>query len=436
MRRPLYLDTARLGLPEQEVLRSLSDLASFIACEGLSPRFEDLLWAGYDAFSSAERRRFRGLSHWYGVDDLRKDVSRLIGAPPSSAILLASRTSQLMRFAARLLASRSTRVLTTDLEWPGFVRILEVELARVGALVSVPASELAFEPGSSAKDLAQHLAASFRDLTCDALFLSSVSHLGIRLPVAELLENLGCRHRPGVIVIDGSQAIGHLPYPLRDAAADVFISGSHKWLRAYRPLGIAVISDAVVIRSQRESTSQSRFGGLDDPLIAFLDAVECGSRDRYGETVDLSPLFSAGAASSRALGLGSHLGRFSSLCGTAELVSDALEGTGWKSLRPDGPLRTGILLARSPDGEPSSVPPLSRRFRELGVVLTSYPGGIVRMSMPEQLGHRDIDCLRKALRRVTRGGGRLVSGWREEFQLVGVPELRPVSPLAKEPAII
>ena len=83
MRRPLYLDTARLGLPEQEVLRSLSDLASFIACEPAHrPVRRNSLWAGYDAFSSAERRRFRGLSHWHGVDDLRKDVSRLIVPHP------------------------------------------------------------------------------------------------------------------------------------------------------------------------------------------------------------------------------------------------------------------------------------------------------------------------------------------------------------------
>jgi hypothetical protein len=406
MRRLLYLDTARLGLPTGEVLRSLAAIGSFISREGLSSRFDDLLRGGFEDLPPAERRYYRGLCNWRGVAELRKSLAQLIGGSPGSVTLLASRTSQLMRLAAQLLGSRCRRVLVTDLEWPGFVRILEKELERRGSsIVSVPITELAFERGSDSRELSQLLAATYREQSCDGLFLSAVSHLGVRLPYSELLEELGDRPRPSFIVVDGSQALGHLPSPLGSTAPDFFIAGSHKWLAAYRPLGIASIGERVGDYSGEE---------IDDPLLAFLSGIEHGSAEQFSETVDLSGLFAAAAASAAAMRRCSTGERFSVLLDNADLVADASRGTGWDPLRPAAALRSGILLLRSSRGH--DLPPthvLRRCFRELGVVLTSYAGGVVRLSLPDEpLRHGDTDRIRKALRRVSMGGGRiLTTGW-------------------------
>jgi hypothetical protein len=94
MRRLLYLDTARLGLPSGEVVRSLAALGAFISREGLSSRFDDLLRGGFEELPPAERRYYRGLSDWRGVAELRNTLTQLIGASPGSATVLASRTSR------------------------------------------------------------------------------------------------------------------------------------------------------------------------------------------------------------------------------------------------------------------------------------------------------------------------------------------------------
>jgi hypothetical protein len=54
------------------------------------------------------------------------------------------------------------------------------------------------------------------------------------------------------------------------------------------------------------------------------------------------------------------------------------------------------------------------RFLELGLILTSYPDGSVRLSLSEEIRFRDVDRFRKALRRVSLGTGRVISGWCKE----------------------
>ena len=63
-------------------------------------------------------------------------------------------------------------------------------------------------------------------------------------------------------------------------------------------------------------------------------------------------------------------------------------------------------------------------------MLTSYEGGLVRLSMSEEIRRRDLDRIRRALRRVNLHTGRVVDGWSEKRALAGVPELGPVDSYA------
>jgi hypothetical protein len=121
LRYPIYLDTARLCPPSRKALASVS---SFIARESLSPRFDDLLRQGFDALPAAYRRYSGGVCAWKGVAEFRRSLCGLIGTEQDGTTVLAGRTAQLMRLSARLLSVRCNRALVTDLEWPGFGRIL------------------------------------------------------------------------------------------------------------------------------------------------------------------------------------------------------------------------------------------------------------------------------------------------------------------------
>src|SRR5581483_7169937 len=100
-----------------------------------------------------------------------------------AGVLLAGRSAQLMRLAARLLFGHSRRVLVTDLEWPGYVRILEEERERSGGeLLCVAARAGVLEGGMAAGDLVRLVASEYRAHGCSGLFLSAVNNLGVRLP--------------------------------------------------------------------------------------------------------------------------------------------------------------------------------------------------------------------------------------------------------------
>src|SRR5262249_39589872 len=139
MQTSLYLDTARLGLTCPGVIRTLYALHRFLGSEGLSHRFGAYLRNGFRAWPESFQRSHPELAGWGGVAGLRRARAALAGLDRAEPVLLASRSSELMRLAARLLFERCRRVLVTDLEWPAYLAILERERARAGGeIVTVP----------------------------------------------------------------------------------------------------------------------------------------------------------------------------------------------------------------------------------------------------------------------------------------------------------
>ena len=75
-------------------------------------------------------------------------------------------------------------------------------------------------------------------------------------------------------------------------------------------------------------------------------------------------------------------------------------GSGWRPLRPDTALRTGILLLEASAADTRTAPADAVRtaFRTAGVALSAYPGGRIRVSLPERpLESSQFDHLRRAL---------------------------------------
>ena len=73
---------------------------------------------------------------------------------------------------------------------------------------------------------------AFIEHGCDGLFLPAVSNLGIRLPIRELVQAIGRRAELRFVVIDGAQALAHVPLELNRDYGDLLLAGCHKWLRA------------------------------------------------------------------------------------------------------------------------------------------------------------------------------------------------------------
>ncbi len=406
----LYLDSARLGLTSTNARLALRDFVGLTADMGCSQYFEQLFYGGFAPWPAALRAHYPGLKHWQGIAALKGSLRKLAQAPPGSEPLLAGRSAQLMRLAAKLLADRCRRILITDLSWPGYASILEQEAGRRRKTELIPLDiRTAFLDGQmsedqmSEDDLIEHIARRFRRERCDGLFLPAVSNDGIKLPLERICRTLGYPRTPKFVVIDGAQALCHTGCRPGIALADMYLSGCHKWLQAGSiPLGMAFSPrrrSRELIRQTAEhmlSTAE-----LDDPLLRFIAEIETGQVSRFSETVNLASLFSCQAAVHGWRREHRSLPRYLDWqLQTADRIAAACGELGWQPLLPDRPLRCGILLLRAKDRAVRALPADTLRdlFQEQGITLTAYDDGVIRLALPQVPFRRhELDDLDDAL---------------------------------------
>lgn len=398
----LYLDTARFGLMASSAQRADADFARLCAEEGGSVHIDELLSGGSEAWPAGMRDRYAGLAGWGGVSRLKEALGQLAGTRAGTPVLLASRSAQLMKLAAAALFRRCQSVLHTDLEWPGYLAILDAECRRArGRLVCFAARDACLRQGLGADEFVRTLVACYRHEQCQGFFLSAVSFEGVRLPVAEIVAVLSHVRPPRFVVVDGAQALAHLPADL--PPCDIYLAGCHKWLGAGHPTGLA-LQPRRSSQSFIEGLAQKMIasGILDDPLLTFTGQLERGHQDPFSETVDLAGLFSCGGAVAAELTCPvTTAARLESRLVNADLVGEAARASGWKPLHPDPHFRSGILLLQSHDPDVRAAPAEQLRagFQRHGVAVTTYPCGLARVSLPcKALAGRELDRLRRALR--------------------------------------
>jgi hypothetical protein len=401
----LYLDTARLGRMCPEAHAAARDFARLASEEGCSLYFEHFLRWGFTALPPTLARRYPGLAFWAGVPAFKNDLKTVLCLPRQRQVLVANRSAQLVRLAARLLCRRCENILITDMEWPAYIKALAAECQHSGRiLTTVPMREAVFRDKIGLEEAIDRLAGQYHRHDCDGLFLSAVTYHGVQLPVRRLVEALGPGARPRFVVVDGAQALNHVPLGLADEYCDLLLAGCHKWLRAYQPLGLAFCcrrsSEQFVVKNQQKMLAS---GELDDPLLTFTAQLEHGATESYSETVNLSPMFTAAAAVRRMLS--SPRAKRQELAmqmANADRVADEALGVGWRPSRPALLLQSGVLLLEPnhPDTRLAPVERIRQRFLSAGVALTAYDGGTVRASLPDQsLASADFDRLRSALAR-------------------------------------
>jgi len=353
--------------------------------EPASARFDDFLVQGISAFPRGLRARFEGLSSWHGLSGLKAALRKRAGASGDLPVLLANRSTQLMRLAARLLFLRTKRVLVTDLEWPAYRGILECEAKRTGGEVKeVFLREAVFQDRITANEVVSAVTEHYLKNDCGGMFLSGVTFDGVKLPVKDISRELSQAGHMPFVTVDGAQAFCHAPSELGEGYCDFYLAGCHKWLGAYHPMGVGFCgrerSEGLVMATLEAMTEAAE---LDDPLLNFTTRRECGMKEQFTETVSLGPLFSSAAS------LAENLDEmplpnegFARLQQNRACLEDASIGTSWSPLAPHESLRSGILLlqARSPLLKREAPEAIRGRFQERGITLTAYEGSVLRLS--------------------------------------------------------
>lgn len=399
----LYLDTARLGQMCPEAQRADRDFAGLAGEEGCSMYFENFLRWGFTCLPPSISKRFPGLAFWAGVSAFKRDLKTVLAVAPVRQTLVANRSAQLVRLAARLLTRRCENILVTDMEWPAYTKTLRNECRRSErVLTTVPVRDAVLHGHVSKQELVENLVAQYARQNCDGLFLSAVTHHGVKLPVAEIVRAIPIAQRPRFVAVDGAQALNHIPLGLAAEYCDMLLTGCHKWLRAYHPMGLALCcrqaSEKVIAGVCREMMNS---GDLDDPLLDFTNRLETGDLNSFSETVNLAPMFTAAAAVRRMMTSRQvKQEEFSSQIANALDVAQQARASGWQPIRSANSLRSGILLlqAEDPDTRLAPVERLRERFRRAGVALSAYDNAVVRTSMPDMpLSGRQFNLLHAAL---------------------------------------
>jgi hypothetical protein len=361
------------------------DFAQLAGEEGGSLFFERFLQSGAGAWPGTSQARYPGLAAWRGVGSLKESLRVLAGSLPELPVLLANRSTQLMKLAARLQFQPCRNVMAADIGWPPYHDLLAAEAVRTGRkLTIVPVRDLAMQGRATDDEILDLVRTHYLRERCDGLFLTAVSHLGVRLPVEKLVRSLEAADPPRFVVIDGAQEFCHVTADLRNDYCDLYLAGCHKWLQAYHPMGLAFYgrrrSRFVIETALRDLLA---CGELDDPLLRFSTQLESDALDDRTETVSLGCLFSCQGAVADALEAGGtparHLPR---RLESLRVAADVAASAGWTPLLPPPAFRSGILLLQAErEKKESSATELRHAFSERGVALTAYDGGVVRLSM-------------------------------------------------------
>jgi Aminotransferase class-V len=360
------------------------DFVRLSAEEPSSLYFEEFLRHGFDAWPASYQHRFPGLHTWNGVAGLKQSLRQLAGALDDWRVLLASRSMSLVQLATSCMFRVCRNVLTTDLSWPTYQQAIEAKARRTGnRITNVSIRNEILYRGWTADDVASHLATAFEEHQCDGLFLPAVDHLGIRLPIRKIANRIRERNEIRFCFIDAAQAFCQIPLDECVEAADFIVAGSHKWMGAYLPTGIGFFGR----RRSRDCIQHIvnlalQSGRTNDPLLCLTEQLDTGCLDSHSETTNLSPIFACAGAVANRIRL--------KLNGESSYLDDRLQAEifarspGWQIVSPVFEMRCRVLLMQADDSSigVANANDTRRFWLNRGVVLSGYPRGIARVSLP------------------------------------------------------
>ncbi len=353
-----------------------------VAEEPSSLYFEDFLREGYHAWPARYQQRFPGLASWTGIRGLKHSLQSLAGVPNDWRTILASRSLSLLSLGASCMFRVCRNVLTTDLSWPTYQLTIANRAVRTGNhVVIVPIRHRILREDLTGTDMAIAIAKEFVRQGCDGLFLPAVDHLGIRLPIAEIIQHIKVVAELRFVIVDAAQAFCHIQLDESVTHADFIVAGCHKWMGAYLPLGVAFYGQRRSCDLINRRVRLPSPGRREDPLTCFVEQLDGSPLLGQSETVSLPSLFAAaGAVTDQRTCRDS---REETSAEIAELLASAPQpNTGWNLLTTAPELQTRIAIMERERGRENlaTADEVRRDWLAAGCIVTGYDGGIARLA--------------------------------------------------------
>lgn len=376
-----YLDTARLGLMSPTARDRQKELAEFASANAASIQMDRLIHDGGAAWDSSLRGQYPRLAGFPGIERFRSRMAQALNCDANQSLLFCTTSATPTAAIARLIFGPCNRLMTTDLSWPPFREYLQTVAERYSReVVVVPIRRKVQKQNIDETELRGFLVDQYRDCRCDGLYLTAVSHDGIRLPAAKIVDSVRDRHSLAFSVIDGSQEFGQVDHALSVAASDFFITSAHKWLGAYLPLTIGVYGRAgSKSRIEHIVSRLIETGEIDDPLLRLTWPSDSERSIASPSTANVASLITCDAAINDREKLSSD----SELTDEAyESFLDQMEGLKWNARPVAAEFRSRTLMLQHTTRNVAN--DLRERLALVGLAVSAYDSGMVRLSIPRR----------------------------------------------------
>jgi selenocysteine lyase/cysteine desulfurase len=225
------------------------------------------------------------------VQECRHQVAGLLNLTDPSTIAFVSNASTAHYLTIRSLQWKpGDSILTTTHENPSITRQFRA-LEDRGVYIQTIDPE-------SPDQLIQSITQALDQYSVKAMVVSHVSHVDGRILPIHAISTIA-RERGVVFIIDGAQAVGHIPVDLKQLDCDVYFFTGHKWCAGPLGTGAMIVNDRFlqsrstypvqVKEGEAPQATQFEIGTHNIGLIASLaQACECKSQEGLGIEILLS----------------------------------------------------------------------------------------------------------------------------------------------------
>ena len=176
------------------------------------------------------------------LDAVRRELATEFGCDPAELAFTRNATESLHIAQLGLALRPGDEVLTTDQDYPRMLWLWDQRARRDGIVVK----RVQFPVPTTATDLLERFERAITPRTRVMQFCHVTNTTGQLFPVRELSRL--ARSRGIVSIVDGAQAVGHVPFRLRDLECDLYGTSLHKWLMAPHGTGFLYVRRETIER--------------------------------------------------------------------------------------------------------------------------------------------------------------------------------------------
>jgi isopenicillin-N epimerase len=198
------------------------------------------------------------MSGYWPQTRIREKTAALIHADVKEVALTENVTSAMSYFALGMDLKEGDEVITTDQEHPGGRGAWLVKQERHKVLfreVPIP------KPAHNPQEIVDIMIGVITPKTRVIMISHVITGSGAIIPVKEICEQ--ARARGIITVIDGAQALGHIPVDVHDIGCDAYVGCFHKWILGPAGTGFLYIR-ADRIREIWTALASTQWNNMDD----------------------------------------------------------------------------------------------------------------------------------------------------------------------------